>query len=133
MNNGRDCVHGRQVGKCDTCELIDAEQRIMELEAEVEALKPLARCCLWGAFVWNDHNFDHLQNFCKGEAIMAGIENIEQANAFISEKPAQHLAEIKAQAFKQGFESCINAAVKMGMIDKDGEFANQLRHQAKGE
>lgn len=33
MNNGRDCAHGRQVGKCDTCDLIEAEQRIMELEA----------------------------------------------------------------------------------------------------
>ena len=32
------CVHGRQVGKCDTCELIDAEQRILELEAQVERL-----------------------------------------------------------------------------------------------
>lgn len=41
MNNGRDCAHGRQVGKCDTCDLIDAEQRILELEAQVEQLNAL--------------------------------------------------------------------------------------------
>lgn len=28
----RDCVHGRQIGKCDTCDLNDAEHRIHALE-----------------------------------------------------------------------------------------------------
>lgn len=36
MNNGRDCPHGRQVGKCDTCDLIEAEKEIDELKAQVE-------------------------------------------------------------------------------------------------
>jgi len=31
----RDCPHGHKLGKCDTCELIEAEQRIAVLEAEV--------------------------------------------------------------------------------------------------
>ena len=35
----RDCLHGSQVGKCDTCELIAAEKRIKALEAENERLK----------------------------------------------------------------------------------------------
>jgi len=39
MNNGRDCEHGRQVGKCDTCDLIEAEKRIDELEQENAALQ----------------------------------------------------------------------------------------------
>lgn len=34
MNNGRDCPHGRQVGKCDTCDLIKAELELQEVEAE---------------------------------------------------------------------------------------------------
>lgn len=38
MNNGRDCKHGRQVGKCDSCELELAEKQITELEAERDAL-----------------------------------------------------------------------------------------------
>ena len=32
MNNGRDCVHGRQVGKCADCEVNELEKRINELE-----------------------------------------------------------------------------------------------------
>jgi hypothetical protein len=43
------------------------------------------------------------------------------------------IEEVKTNAFKQGFDACINASVKMGMIDEDGEFANQLRQQVKGE
>jgi hypothetical protein len=34
MNNGRDCVHGRQVGKCDSCDLANAEAQISRLEWE---------------------------------------------------------------------------------------------------
>jgi hypothetical protein len=30
----RDCPHGRQWGKCDTCDLIEANKRIAALEAE---------------------------------------------------------------------------------------------------
>lgn len=55
----------------------------------------------------------------------------EKAKTLLDSTPEQCLAEIKAQAFKKGFEACINAAVKMGMIDADGEFSNQLRQQAK--
>ncbi len=36
MNN-RDCPHGHKLGKCDTCELIEAEKRIALLEAVAEA------------------------------------------------------------------------------------------------
>lgn len=39
MNNGRDCAHGRQVGKCDTCDLIEAEK-------EIESLKSYLRGCI---------------------------------------------------------------------------------------
>lgn len=38
MNNGRDCEHGRRVGNCDSCDLVQAENRIAELEAERDAL-----------------------------------------------------------------------------------------------
>ena len=32
MNNGRDCEHGSQLGKCYICDLVEAENRIAELE-----------------------------------------------------------------------------------------------------
>lgn len=38
MNNGRDCPHGRQVGKCDTCDLIVAELELQKVTAERNAL-----------------------------------------------------------------------------------------------
>lgn len=36
MNNGRDCSHGRQIGKCDTCDLIEAEKEIDTLKAQLK-------------------------------------------------------------------------------------------------
>jgi len=57
MNNGRDCVHGRQVGKCDTCDLIDAEQRILELEAELATVRmEVQEYELWIAAIAEDHS-----------------------------------------------------------------------------
>ena len=38
MNNGRDCPHGRQVGKCDTCDLITVELELEKMTAERDAL-----------------------------------------------------------------------------------------------
>ena len=35
----RDCPHGRQWGKCDTCEMLAAHERIAELEAENARLR----------------------------------------------------------------------------------------------
>jgi hypothetical protein len=37
--NNRDCPHGHQLGKCDTCDLIEAEKRIAEQDAEIKKLK----------------------------------------------------------------------------------------------
>jgi hypothetical protein len=42
----RDCPHGRQWGKCDTCDLIEANAHIAALEAENEQLHDLA-CADW--------------------------------------------------------------------------------------
>jgi hypothetical protein len=38
MNNGRDCLHGNQVGKCDTCDLHEAEHENAQLRARVGEL-----------------------------------------------------------------------------------------------
>lgn len=37
--NERDCEHGRQRGKCDSCDLVKAEQRIAELEKDRDELE----------------------------------------------------------------------------------------------
>lgn len=49
------------------------EEERNALQAQVEVLLPLARQCLWGAFVWNDHNFGNLKGFCVTAAQKAGI------------------------------------------------------------
>ena len=41
MNNGRDCEHGSQLGKCYICDLVEAENRIAELEKEKSNRKGL--------------------------------------------------------------------------------------------
>ena len=38
MNNGRDCEHGSQLGKCYICDLVEAENRIAELEKTLAAV-----------------------------------------------------------------------------------------------
>lgn len=42
MNNGRDCPHGRQVGKCDTCDVITAELELQKVSAELKECSDLA-------------------------------------------------------------------------------------------
>ena len=39
MNNGRDCQYGRQVGKRDSCDLIEAEKEIKQLRNELRQQK----------------------------------------------------------------------------------------------
>jgi len=38
---GRDCQHGRQIGKCTDCDLIEAEKEIEKLKAENGKLREL--------------------------------------------------------------------------------------------
>ena len=57
MHNGRDCAHGRQVGACDTCDLIDAEQRILELESALATARmENQEYELWIAAIAEDHS-----------------------------------------------------------------------------
>lgn len=41
--NKRDCEHGRQRGKCETCDLIELEEENQKLRAEVERLEKILR------------------------------------------------------------------------------------------
>ena len=38
----RDCAHGSKLGKCDTCDLIAAEEHIAELKSEIQRLREAA-------------------------------------------------------------------------------------------
>ena len=111
MHNGRDCARGRQVSKCDTCDLIDAEQRILELEDNVELL------------------LQALLMQCKDvnpEIPMPDFMRIGEC-----------LAEIKAQAGRDGFIECYFALRRaeygdvFDLVKSADDYANRLRQQAK--
>lgn len=124
MNNGRDCPHGRKAGKSDTCDLIEAEKEIEALKAQVERLLKAfdefhgiaASCDGWEAFPQKA-----LDDAC--DAMMA--------------TPAQCLAEIKAQAGREGFIECYFALRKVqhgdafDLVIAADEYANQLRQQGE--
>ena len=127
MNNGRDCVHGRQVGKCDTCNLIDAEQRILELEAQVEQLREdLARC-------------RHQASYSIGgvEALQEQLSKIRIiSNTALAATPTQCLVEIKAQAVEDAGKYLLNLvtappSLHFASADALYKLANKLRQQAK--
>ena len=125
MHNGRDCAHGRQVGKCDTCDLIDAEQRILELEAQVEQLRNL---------------LIPATKLMRATAPSSGWhKTADEIEAVINSKliteSMNHVDEIKAQAGWAGFVACLQLAQDAGFEnvtyhDADA-YANQLRQIAK--
>lgn len=121
---------------------VEQSDRIAELEREkaelvawVEALKPLARRCLWGAISWNDHNFEPLHKYCRESAKEAGIFTVDQANALL-ESPTQCLNQIKAEAVIEAIDAHknnvltfeFNTVIRTTDLIK---YANQLRQQAK--
>lgn len=163
MNNGRDCAHGRQVGKCDTCDLIDAEKRINELEQENATLTKLLKK------VNNQAEHFERQWYLRGDELEALTVQVEQLREFIltvnrncaayimdgkrinfeklgaaaydlyKSTPVQCLAERDAEVAKAAFYECYFQMRKC----KDGDvfdlvlsaeqYANQLRKQADGE
>ena len=101
MNSGSDCAHGRQVGKCDTCDLIDAEQRILELEAKVKQLREPAQ---EAANVLGFLSF-HLIGRIGEAALMDIAEKADALQGALDATPAQCLAETKAHAGRDGYQA----------------------------
>lgn len=132
MNNGRDCAHGRQIGKCDTCDLIEAEKEIEALKAQLKKsthtnyslmtminryAAEITRCQRKEG--WNDNH------------------PLVEVNTMT---PAQCLAEIKAQAVEEilsHFDNKFRANEKLTVKNVCwmlNEHLKQLRQQAaKGE
>ena len=149
MNNGRDCVHGRQIGKCDTCDLIDAEQRILELEAQVEQLKQdidIGAKDYCGLMERHDALFvqvDQLRNLLipatklmRATAPSSGWhKTADEIEAVINSKliteSMNHVDEIKAQAVEEAYEDYKREYVGQGISQWFIGYVNQLRKQAK--
>jgi hypothetical protein len=56
-------------------------------EPSGEALHDLARRCLWIAYCWNDHNFEHPQQYARNTAKLHGISSFEDAQAWLAAPP----------------------------------------------
>lgn len=139
MHNGRDCAHGRQVGKCDTCDLIDSEQRILELEAQIEQLREVLRYADNKLYILTHNRKDVsprlLTDADKGykavhEAVLGFKDNL---NVLVAKRDA----EIKAQAVEEILNHFANKFRKDAKLTlKDicwmlNEHLSQIRQQAK--
>jgi len=128
MNNGRDCVHGRQVGKCDTCDLIEAEKRINELEQENAALKSQVEQLRLAAL--------SAISFMSGGDAKAKLRDAYDATS--EQCLAEHDAEVAAKSvdvvinhYKTKFPSTEKFTAAW-IIEGLEQYANQLRQQARG-
>lgn len=99
------------------------------LAAQVERLTPLARRCIWGALVWNDHNFGDLRGCLKEETHKAGILDIDEANGFLAATPQQHLAKIRAEVVEV-FAGALSNTVQIpnGPITRVDYYKAAIRH-----
>lgn len=126
MNNGRDCLHGRQVGKCDTCDLIVAELELQKVTAEREALA--AQLVM-------------IRKIFRDESLSTS-ETLRKIPFIIDLTPNQCLAELRAEAGRSGFVSgyefclstlpppysCLIAVNYKGMAER---YADSVRQEGK--
>jgi len=104
MNNGRDCKHGRQVGKCDSCELELAEKQIAELETERDALAAQVEILRSSSLKVRDL-------YSLNNTLGAGTRRLVLAwDAALSAEPSQALAEIRAEAVNDFIEFMYKSA-----------------------
>ena len=109
MNNGRDCPHGRQVGKCDTCDLIRTELELEKVTAERDAA--LAQVvALRKVLDYADnklyilmHNREDVSERLLGDADKA----FKVVRDTISQTATQqhHLHQVRADAGRDGFNA----------------------------
>lgn len=127
MSNGRDCPHGRQVGKCDTCDLIAAEIELQKVTTERDALavqvealrREIQSAADWFSAYWPELN-------------KAQCDRIRQMDSVANKTPQHHLRELRAEA---GWAGYIAAMLSwMGLKNPDGinfpdadRYAEQIR------
>lgn len=140
MNNGRDCPHGRQVGKCDTCDLIEVEKEIDALKAQVVALLNPAEEAA-EALGFASH---HLHGRVSENMLMDMAEKADALISAIGATPAQCLSEHDAVVGRKAFIAGVNATGQgyngeLGLSDDEiidlAELyvSRKIRQQTKGE
>lgn len=122
MNNGRDCPHGRQVGKCDTCDLIKTELELQQVTVERDAYRNLADS-MAALMVKHKRVFtskelkgaeNHLAAHDAEVAKAAFISGATNAAAFISLKIRQGESDIDLDAGKAADKYVLSLSDKAG-------------------
>ena len=123
MNNGRDCPHGRQVGKCDTCDLITAELQLEKVTAErdalaaqVEVLRGKSKALIEQAervLYYDIENYLALKGFAYA---------LDKA---LDATPAACLAKVQAEAGRAGYYEALQSHSDRTTRDEDVELADQ--------
>lgn len=114
MNNGRDCPHGRQVGKCDTCDLIKTELELQQVTADRDALA--AQLIALGKIHSDLTNADMVLDDGEHSGYLITNEQLEDMEHYLSEPIlclAAHDAEVAAKAV-MGFAEIIRGAYSSG-------------------
>lgn len=123
MNNGRDCPHGRQVGKCDTCDLIKAELELERVTSERDALAAQVSALK-----------NHLSIFGKTETLEDAVQWEDDISFLINQPPQQHLAahdaEVSAKAVEDFIEfmyASSDCQLCSNSLDIANKYAARLR------
>jgi len=107
VNNGRDCPHGRQVGKCDTCDLIKAELELEKVTAERDAL--VVQMLNLSKLHSDLTNGDMVLDDGEHSGYLITSEQLEDMEHYLSEPIlclAAHDAEVAAKAVEDALDAC---------------------------
>lgn len=111
MNNGRDCLHGRQIGKCDTCDLITAELELEKVREERDS---------------------YLAELQKANGIIIDLQRNPPKLL------KQHIVEMLVEAGRDGFLEGVRqmADNEIGWFGHDADscanhYANRVRFESK--
>lgn len=106
MNNGRDCLHGRQVGKCDTCDLIKAELELQRVTAERDAL---------AAQVKQFRLIFRSENLSQSETAIA----LQKMASSVDMLPEHHLAAHDAEVAKKAVQAALRMYGSTDLSNKE--------------
>lgn len=131
LTEERDALKAQLSGKADIAnqlkdDLTDAFERELSLKAQVEQLRTVIDALVFGAD----------RKFIDGEmTYMIPANHIISIGKAFGKEPAQCLAEVRAQASRDGFIAGCHCGASYNVHDWDnqaGEYAHKVRQQAKG-
>lgn len=99
--NERDCEHGRQRGKCESCDLAQAEQRITELQSLLQERDAwIERVCKNGRQVVEEITNRTCFPIRDLKVLDPALRDLSQA---LNQAPQQNLNAVKREVYADGY------------------------------